>query len=62
MQIYNLNDYKITKLKNRDGDSNIHVPLFFNGAADVFRELPRAEDYESLQQVKNAILRIETNS
>ena len=36
--------------------------FFFNGAADVFRELPRAEDYESLQQVKNAILRIETNS
>ena len=62
--ILELRDFyrSLSILKNRDGDSNIHVPLFFNGAADVFRELPRAEDYESLQQVKNAILRIETNS
>ena len=49
-------------LKNRDGDSNIHVPLFFNGAADIFKEMPTLDDTEGLKAVSNLIQQIRTNN
>lgn len=47
-------------LKNRDGEADLDVPLFFNGAADVFKELPQPDDEVGLQAVRNLIQRIET--
>lgn len=57
------NGYNIDKLddnyrsllvmKNRIGKGNLEVPLFFNGAVNQFRELPREmkqEDYEKVAQ------------
>jgi hypothetical protein len=38
-------------LKDRDGVSNKKLPLFFNGAVDFFKELPRAEDGVGLGKV-----------
>ena len=38
-------------LKSRDGESNIKVPLFFNGAADYFKILPKSDDVESMNKV-----------
>lgn len=46
-------------LKNRDGSSNIDVPLFFNGAADWFKELPRLDDEGGMLRVKTLITQIE---
>ena len=42
-------------LKDRDGVADKKVPLFFNGAVDFFKELPRLEDTASMQQVYNHI-------
>lgn len=41
----------MTILKDRDGISNKKLPLFFNGAADFFKELPRSDDAEGIQRV-----------
>lgn len=38
-------------LKDRDGAANKKLPLFFNGASDFFRELPRITDTEALSRV-----------
>ena len=38
-------------LKDRDGTANKKVALFFNGAVDFFKELPRVEDTENLSKV-----------
>lgn len=59
--IENHNGYDILKLrdnyrslsvlKDRDGVANIKVPLFFNGATDFFKEMPRSDDRENIQKV-----------
>lgn len=38
-------------LKDRDGTSNKKLPLFFNGAVDFFKELPRIDDAEGIRRV-----------
>lgn len=38
-------------LKNRDGVANIKVPLFFNGASDFFKELPRLENIVEMDKM-----------
>jgi hypothetical protein len=38
-------------LKDRDGASNFKLPLFFNGATDYFRELPRVDDVEGMRRM-----------
>lgn len=38
-------------LKDRDGIANKKLPLFFNGAVDFFKELPRTDDAEGLRRV-----------
>lgn len=35
-------------LKDREGVADKKVPLFFNGAVDFFKELPRNDDTASL--------------
>lgn len=47
-------------LKNRDGSADIKVPLFFNGAADVFKEMPRLENVEGLNAVENLVNRLQS--
>lgn len=50
----------LTILKDRDGPSNNKVPLFFNGAVEFFKELPKPDDavgmtkvYKYLQEIRN---------
>lgn len=38
-------------LKSRDGESNVRTPLFFDGATNYFKELPRVEDSTELEKV-----------
>ncbi len=38
-------------LKDRDGVANKKLPLFFDGAVDFFKELPRADDIEGMRRV-----------
>lgn len=38
-------------LKDRDGAANKKLPLFFNGASDFFKELPRIDDTEAMTRV-----------
>lgn len=55
------NDYDVTFfrdryrsmsiLKDRDGIANMKLPLFFNGASDYFKELPRSDDVEGMRSV-----------
>ncbi len=42
-------------LKSRDGISDVQVPLFFNGASDVFKECPRIEDEVNLGKMYSYI-------
>lgn len=39
-------------LKDRDGTANIQVGLYFNGAVDYFKELPRVEDTAQMQRLR----------
>ena len=48
-------------LKSRDGEPNKKLPLFFNGAVDFFRELPRADDVENMRKVKEYINNLNNN-
>ena len=48
-------------LKDRDGVADKKVPLFFNGAVDFFKELPRLEDTASMQQVYNHVQQLNNN-
>lgn len=41
-----------TILKDRDGTANKKLPLFFNGAVDFFKELPRVDDIEGMRRVR----------
>jgi len=38
-------------LKDRDGVSNKKLPLFFNGAVDFFKEMPKIDDAEGMRKV-----------
>ncbi len=38
-------------LKDRDGVDNKKLPLFFDGAVDFFKELPKADDVEGMKRV-----------
>jgi hypothetical protein len=38
-------------LKSRDGVANKKLPLFFNGAVDFFKELPKTDDVEGMRRV-----------
>lgn len=42
-------------LKDRDGVANKKVPLFFNGAVDFFKEMPRVDDTEAIRRVHQYI-------
>ena len=42
-------------LKSRDGISDVQVPLFFNGASDVFKECPKIEDEVNLGKMYSYI-------
>lgn len=41
----------INLLKDRDGIANKKVPLFFNGAVDFFKELPKSDDIDGVRRV-----------
>ena len=38
-------------MKSRDGIANKKLPLFFNGAVDFFKELPRLDDVVGMRRV-----------
>lgn len=38
-------------MKSRDGIANKKLPLFFNGAVDFFKELPKVDDLEKMRLV-----------
>lgn len=51
----------MTILKDRDGEANKKLPLFFNGASDFFKELPKSDDtvkmnavYEYTRRINNS--------
>ena len=46
-------------LKNRNGEANIRVPLFFNGASDMFKEMPRLDNDEGMFSVRRFITQLE---
>lgn len=60
-KIDNHNGYDITRLKDRyrsmnimksrDGIANKKLPLFFNGAVDFFREMPRTDNIDGMNRV-----------
>ena len=41
----------VNLLKDRDGVSNKKLPLFFNGAVDFFKELPKSDDMDGMRKV-----------
>lgn len=45
----------MTILKDRDGIPNMKLPLFFNGAVDFFKELPRVSDINGIRNVYSFI-------
>ena len=56
------NNYRsLSLLKDRDGIADKKVPLFFNGAIDFFKELPRPEDSEGMERVTKYITQLRTN-
>lgn len=38
-------------LKSRDGESNVRTPLFFDGATNYFKEMPRVENSNEVEKV-----------
>lgn len=60
-KIDNHNGYDITRLKDRyrsmnimksrDGIANKKLPLFFNGAVDFFKEMPRTDNIDGMNRV-----------
>lgn len=38
-------------MKSRDGIANKKLPLFFNGAVDFFKELPKSDDMDGIRKV-----------
>lgn len=50
------NNYRsLSVLKNRDGEPDVKLPLFFDGAADIFREMPRLDDRRGMENMYNYI-------
>jgi len=50
----------LLKLKGRDGESNIRTPLYFDGACNVFKELPPSNNPEMIH-VYNRVKEIYNN-
>lgn len=48
-------------LKDRDGIANKKLPLFFDGAVDFFKELPRADDAEGMRRVYDYVNQLNNN-
>lgn len=48
-------------LKDRDGTANIKVPLFFNGATDFFREMPKLDNPEGMQRMYQSLNQLNRN-
>ena len=38
-------------MKSRDGIANKKLPLFFNGAVDFFKEMPRTDNIDGMNRV-----------
>lgn len=51
----------LSVLKDRDGTPNIKVGLFFDGATDYFKEMPRVEDVAGMQRAKEVIRRLQAS-
>lgn len=49
IKLLNDNFRSLSVLKNRNGMSNVHVGLYFDGAVNYFQELPRANEMASSQ-------------
>lgn len=46
------NNFRMLKIiKDRDGQSHVRVPLYFDGAIDFFHELPEADKMEAIYNV-----------
>ena len=53
---YDVNKFKdryrsMNIMKSRDGVANKKLPLFFNGAVDFFKELPKFDDVIGMRRV-----------
>ena len=53
---YEINKFKdryrsMNIMKSRDGVANKKLPLFFNGAVDFFKELPKSDDMDGMRRV-----------
>lgn len=49
-------------MKSRDGIANKKLPLFFNGAVDFFKELPKSDDMEGMNKVYEHINQLNRRS
>ena len=49
-------------LKDRDGTANKRLPLFFNGASDFFKELPKSNDVSAMAVVYDYVRNLNSNS
>jgi hypothetical protein len=52
---------QLSILKDRDGEANKRVPLFFNGAIDLFKELPRLDNAQGMRALKEHIIELNKN-
>lgn len=52
---------QLSILKDRDGEANKKVPLFFNGAIDLFRELPKLDNPQGMRGLKEHIIELNKN-
>jgi len=46
-------------VKNRDGEPNINIGLYFNGKVGTFKELPRTDDLEGMKKLYEYIKMLE---
>ena len=49
-------------MKSRDGIANKKLPLFFNGAVDFFKELPKSDNMEDMERVYEHINQLNRRS
>ena len=49
-------------MKSRDGIANKKLPLFFNGAVDFFKELPKSDNMEDIERVYEHINQLNRRS
>lgn len=45
-------------MKSRDGEADVQVPFYFDGATDFFKEMPRVDDKEKLNRMYQSVLQI----